>query len=149
MLMKMIDLPPLWLLLFVGLVVAVDRVIPFPLLGWVGVWAGQICIGVGAALMGVAALTMMRARTTVIPHRAPAALVTQGVFGLSRNPIYLGDALVLVGVVLWRDALLALPLVPLFMVFITRRFIQGEEDRLRLAFGPQFEAWAARTRRWI
>jgi protein-S-isoprenylcysteine O-methyltransferase Ste14 len=147
--MKTIDLPPLWLLVFAAMTVLVDRVIHLPLFGGAGIRAGQLCIGVGVVLMGLAAITMLRARTTVIPHRDPAALVTHGVFSVSRNPIYLGDALVLLGVVLWRDAVLALPLVPLFMAVITWRFILPEEDRLRRAFGPQFEAWAARTRRWI
>ena len=45
--------------------------------------------------------------------------------------------------------MLALPLVPLFMVWITRRYILDEEARLRAAFGPDYEAWAARVPRWI
>jgi protein-S-isoprenylcysteine O-methyltransferase Ste14 len=92
---------------------------------------------------------MAAARTTVIPRRAPAALVTGGVFALSRNPIYLGDALVLAGAILWWDAPLALPLIPAFVAIITRRFILGEEAALARAFGPAWQAWSARVPRWI
>ena len=89
------------------------------------------------------------ARTTVIPRRNPAALVTGGVFRLTRNPIYLGDAALLTGAILWWDAPAALPLVPAFVWLITRRFIRDEEARLRAAFGADFDRWAARVRRWL
>ena len=99
--------------------------------------------------MGLALVGMVRARTTFIPRRDPAALVTGGLFGITRNPIYLADVMILAGAILWWGALLALPLVPLFMVWITRRYILDEEARLRAAFGPDYEAWAARVPRWI
>ena len=92
---------------------------------------------------------MLLARTTFIPRRDPTALVTRGVFALSRNPIYLADAMVLTGASLYWGALLALPLVPLFMVLITQRYIKDEEARLQAGFGPQFQAWAARVPRWF
>jgi protein-S-isoprenylcysteine O-methyltransferase Ste14 len=92
---------------------------------------------------------MALARTTVIPRRDPSALVTGGVFGWSRNPIYLADAIVLTGAVLWLDAVLALPLVAVFVWLIQTRFIRDEEARLTLAFGPEFDLWAARVRRWV
>jgi protein-S-isoprenylcysteine O-methyltransferase Ste14 len=50
---------------------------------------------------------------------------------------------------LWTRSALALVLVPVFMVLIQNRFILAEEARLKAAFGPAFDAWAARTRRWI
>jgi protein-S-isoprenylcysteine O-methyltransferase Ste14 len=92
---------------------------------------------------------LVRARTTIVPRETPAALVTGGIFRFSRNPIYLGDALVLAGVVLWWDVPLAAPLVLLFILVIQTRFILAEEAVLRATFGPAFDAWAARTRRWI
>ena len=89
------------------------------------------------------------ARTTFVPRRDPEALVTAGLFGISRNPIYLADALILLGAVLYWGAVLALPLVPMFMVLITYRYIHDEEDRLRRGFGPEYEAWAASVPRWF
>jgi len=99
--------------------------------------------------MIAAVAQMARHRTTVIPRRQPAAIVTTGVFRLSRNPIYLGDALILAGLVLWFDVPVAAPLVCLFVATIRKRFILHEESGLRTAFPEQFAAYAARTRRWI
>jgi protein-S-isoprenylcysteine O-methyltransferase Ste14 len=145
-----IDLPPLWLALFAALAWAQARLLP---IGGFGAWggpAGAALIGAGLVLMAAAFVEFRRHRTTVIPHHQPAALVTTGVYRLSRNPIYLADALILAGLCLRWNALPALALlVPLFMAVITVRFIRPEEARLRAGFGPAFEAWAARTRRWI
>ena len=57
--------------------------------------------------------------------------------------------MILIGGILWLDAVLALPLVFSFVWLIETRFIRDEEARLTLAFGPEFDLWASRTRRWI
>lgn len=145
--MAWIDLPPLWLALALGCAWAIGAVVPVAVPG--GAVAGGVLAGAGLALMGAAVVQMVLARTTVIPRRDPAALVTGGVFAISRNPIYLGDALILAGAILWWDALLALPVLVAFVLLIDRRFIRDEEARLRAGFGPAFDAWAARTGRWI
>ncbi|EEW26447.1 methyltransferase family protein [Rhodobacter ferrooxidans] len=147
--MRNLEWPPLWLAAALALVWGIDRVLPFGLFGAAGRVVGGGLILAGLGLMGLASLQMMLARTTVIPHEVPRALVSSGVFRFSRNPIYLGDALVLTGVILWWDVPLALPLVPVFMAIIQVRFILAEEDRLRAKFGPEFEAWSRRTRRWL
>ncbi len=75
-------------------------------------------------------------------------MIERGVYAWSRNPIYLADALILAGLALRWDVA-ALVLVPLFMAVIRRRFIDGEEAMLRDRFGPAFDAYAARVRRWL
>lgn len=100
-------------------------------------------------LMVAAAVQMLAARTTVMPREKPAHLVTRGTFRLSRNPIYLGDALILAGAVRFGDVPLALPLVFGFMVLIRRRFMAGEEAVLHTAFGAEFDDWAAQVGRWF
>lgn len=148
-LFRALDWPPVWLAGFLIVAWALQRVLPAGPFGGAGRLAGGLLGGAGVALMVAAAVQMAAARTTVIPRRDPAALVTSGVFRISRNPIYLGDALVLAGAILWWDLGLALPLVPAFVLIINRRFILDEEARLRAAFGPEFAAWARRTRRWL
>ena len=105
-------------------------------------------VGGGLLLMVLAVFEMRRARTTPIPHMQPSALVTSGIFSRSRNPIYLGDALILAGLAL-RWGWPTLILVPLFMAVIQDRFIRAEEERLNTAFGPDYTRWAAKTRRWL
>ena len=144
---KEIDYPPVWLAGFAAIGLIVGSV--FPLSFDVNSIIGAALILVGLVVMLVAAGQMFLARTTVIPHRDPSALVMGGIFALSRNPIYLADALVLTGLYLHWDAIVALPLVIVFMVVITRRFILQEEARLQRLFGELFEDYRARTRRWI
>lgn len=139
------DWPPVWLLAGLVLVWGSDRVVTlqnFPRLGAALVLAGL-------ALMGWAAAQMVLARTTVNPRGQPAALVTGGVFAISRNPIYLGDALVLLGATVWLGAPLGLVILAGFVAVITRRFIRPEEARLQAAFGADFTLWASRVRRWL
>ncbi|MDF1619455.1 isoprenylcysteine carboxylmethyltransferase family protein [Defluviimonas nitratireducens] len=144
---EVIDLPPVWLALFAALVWLGAQ--PFQLGLPYGPVAGIGLIVAGLVLMGLAAGQMVLARTSFIPRRNPDALVTGGVFALSRNPIYLGDALVLAGLALRWEALHMIWLVPLFMLFITKRFILGEEARIAARFGPEFTRYTARTRRWL
>lgn len=145
--LREIDIPPLWLGLALALAWATGQALPLALP--LGAAAGRLLIGLGLALMGVAVLQMVLRHTTFIPRRDPSALVTGGAFRLSRNPIYLGDALILAGAILIWDAALALPLVPAFTALITRHFILGEEARIAARFGAEFDAYRARTRRWI
>ncbi len=148
--MKYIDIPPAWLGLCLIAAWAMARFEP----DWatLGGWAaalGALLVAAGLWLMVWAVLRMRRAGTTVLPHGSPSALVTDGPFRLSRNPIYLGDALLLAGAALLLDAPLALLLVPVFMALISGRFIRHEEAGLRGAFPKAFDDWARRTRRWI
>ncbi len=145
--MKWIDLPPMWLGLHLVLVWQLAQFWQMPGV-WVA-WLGWAFVAVGLSLMLAAVVQMRRHKTTVIPHLKPQALVMTGVFRFSRNPIYLGDALVLAGAALIFRAPQALILVPLFMGIITKRFIEDEEERLRVAFGDPFLDWAARTGRWV
>jgi protein-S-isoprenylcysteine O-methyltransferase Ste14 len=146
--MRALDYPPVWLAGFVAVAWAQQHWLP---VGGPGVFRGPgtLLVLAGLALMAAAAVEFLRRRTTIVPHRAPAALITGGVYRFTRNPIYLGDALVLLGLVLRWGAWPSLILVPVFGMVITVRFIRPEEARLRAAFGAAFEDWAALTRRWL
>lgn len=150
--MKQLDLPPVWLLGFLVLAWGVSEGQSALWPGLDGLWArpfGGALVIVGVALMIAAVWQMLRHRTTFIPRQRPSALVTEGVFALSRNPIYLGDAFVLAGAALYWGAIPALVLVPVFMWLISWRFIEGEEERLHDAFGAEFDAYRRETRRWL
>ncbi|SNS73149.1 methyltransferase family protein [Tropicimonas sediminicola] len=147
---KWIDLPPLWLLLFIALARVQAVRLPVGVIDTpvTDLLAGLL-IGGGLLLMAVAVVQMRQNRTTFMPHQHARHLVTNGVFSRSRNPIYLGDAMVLLGLIVHWSAWPSLVLVPLFMWVITDRFILEEEAWLRDDFGPQWDEWAARTRRWL
>jgi len=146
-----IDIPPVWLALCLLLAWAQATYWPMGL-GFGGAAAdfvGGILVGGGLLLMALAVYEMNAKRTTVIPHREADHLVTTGIFSRSRNPIYLGDALVLSGAIIAWDAVLALPLIPIFVWWIERHFVIPEEDRLRRKFRADFARYCQKTRRWV
>ena len=148
----LIDWPPLWLALSLGAVRGVDQMSQWflwSLFGPDGRIVGGVLVAMGLALMFAAAVQMLALRTTVIPRSTPAVLVTSGLFRVTRNPIYLGDALVLAGAILWWDVALGLPVLLGFMALIQHRFILPEEAVLQARFGAAFDAWRARVPRWI
>lgn len=150
-LIKLIDIPPIWLAAMCVLAWLQARYLSFGL-GFDGAWIdilGAILIGAGLLLMLLAVFEMRKHRTTVIPHLEARRLVSSGIFALSRNPIYLGDGLVLLGLILRWDAVLALALVPVFLCILQRRFILAEENRLRLAFDGHFVEYCQNVRRWL
>ncbi len=149
--LKWLDLPPIWLAAFVA--IAWGQATYFPLgLGFGDTWAdllGGLLVGGGLVLMVLAFVEFRKARTTVIPHNTPSALIQSGIFSRTRNPIYLGDALVLAGLILRFDAVLSLPLIPVFVWLIERRFILPEEGRMRREFRADFARYQAKVRRWV
>ena len=149
--MKWIDIPPVWLALAIfvtwwtSVLQPTALRIDLPVLDL----AGGLLVGGGVVLMLLAIAEMHRKRTTVVPHMEASALVTTGIFARTRNPIYLGDALVLAGLALRWDSPIALILVPLFVFTITQRFILAEEDRLWRKFRADFAHYCQKTRRWV
>ncbi len=142
--------PPLLFLLFVVAALALNWLLPLPepwasllrLVGGIGVLVG---FGVGSA----AVLSMMRAKTTPDPHRPTAALVTNGPYRYSRNPIYLGFLLISVGFTLLAGTLWGLLLSPLLVWVVTTIIIRAEEGYLAVKFADAYAEYKSRARRWI
>lgn len=149
--MNRIDLPPVWLVGFIILAWLQARHFSFGLSlegGFTDLVSG-VLIGGGVLLMILAVAEMRRYRTTVMPHETPSFMVQSGIFSRTRNPIYLGDVLLLTGVILKMDAVLSLVLVPVFVWLLEKRFIVPEEDRLRRKFRSDFARYERKTRRWV
>lgn len=110
---------------------------------------GLGAIGALAAVLGV--LSFHRAGTTIDPTKPQksTALVTTGIYGLSRNPMYLGFLLVLTGWVVFLANVLAVFLIPLFVLYMNRFQIAPEERVLLAKFGADFVAYKAKVRRWV
>lgn len=148
---KWIDMPPVWLAFFIALAWGQATYVPMGLsfgYTWAGLLGGLL-VGGGLVLMALAFVEFRKARTTVIPHNTPSKIIQSGIFSRTRNPIYLGDALILAGLILRFDAVLALPLVPIFVWVIERRFIVSEEDRMRRTFRAEYARYEQKVRRWV
>ncbi|MCB1847738.1 MAG: isoprenylcysteine carboxylmethyltransferase family protein [Halieaceae bacterium] len=142
--------PPVWLLLGLIAVFALNETWPllrFTSLAWQVV--GAVVILMGLLLLVAANGLFVRAGTEVIPFRPVSSLVTGGVYRLSRNPMYLGMALVLLGCALTVGALSALAIPPVFAVIVQIRFIHHEERMLQGLFPEEYPAYCARVRRWL
>ncbi|RBW61013.1 isoprenylcysteine carboxylmethyltransferase family protein [Ruegeria sp. A3M17] len=149
--MQKIDIPPVWLLGFAVVAWLQARHMPMGLSldnGFVDLLSG-VLIGGGVIMIVLAAAEFRRHRTTIIPHETPTSLVQSGIFKRSRNPIYVGDVLILSGLILRFDAIASLVLIPIFVWLLERRFIVPEEDRMRRIFRADFARYERQTRRWI
>ncbi|SLN33603.1 hypothetical protein TRL7639_01494 [Falsiruegeria litorea R37] len=151
MTLRKIDLPPLWLLGFAALAWMQSRFLSLGLSleGPISGLLSGLLIGAGLLLMLLAVTEMRRHQTTLWPHENAQSLVQTGIFKRTRNPIYLGDVLILAGLILRFDAVLALPLVPIFVWLLERRFVIPEENRLRRTFRADFARYQGKTRRWV
>jgi protein-S-isoprenylcysteine O-methyltransferase Ste14 len=105
----------------------------------------------GVAIAGVAFFQFRRAGTTVNPMKPgeSAVLVTQGIYRFSRNPMYVGDALMLIGWALWLANAAALALVALFVVYLNRYQIAPEERALEARYGAPYAEYCRAVRRWL
>ena len=144
--------PPLLLAAALGAAAVLGRLYPLP---WPGMndLPAQI-IGYGLGMLGIAliawgAVTLLRSGTSLLPHRPAGRLVTHGAFGFRRNPIYMGEVLVLLGLAqatgnIWL-AVVAPPLAALLLVLA----ILPEERHLEARFGEEYLVYKERTRRWF
>lgn len=145
-----VDIPPCWLLLAAALAWWQASYLPIgPSPSVLVRGFGGLFVALGVAVIVAAALEFLRHRTTIIPHQTPMRIIENGVFGISRNPIYLGDAMILLGLILRWGAWPSLILVPLFVWWIERHFVGPEEDRMRQKFGGDFLRYERNVRRWI
>lgn len=142
---RALDWPQAWFVLALALTGASTALLD--LQGWPMGGAALLVAGLG--IFAAAVAQMRRARTTLNPRGQPSQLVTAGVFRLSRNPIYLGNLLMILSLALWIGAPLGALVAAGFVIVVTRRFITVEEGRLRATFGSAFDDWAVRVRRWL
>ena len=110
---------------------------------------GWLVVGIGLGLMLWTMWTFARHRTTVNPFSGASALCTSGPFRFSRNPIYLGDWLILLGVSLLLSTFWPLLFAPLIWFMLRFGVIRHEEAHLEAKFGDAYRGYKARVRRWL
>jgi protein-S-isoprenylcysteine O-methyltransferase Ste14 len=142
--------PPFYFLLTLGLMVVLDRWAPG--VRWLTMplkLVGVLPFLVGLGFM-IATMHAFRVRqTTIKPFEPSTTLVTGGPFRASRNPIYLGMTLMLLGIALFLGSATPLTLVVVFAFWIQVRFILKEEAHLTEQFGDAYRSYQASVRRWV
>jgi len=145
--------PPLLFLLGYIAGEGLERVVPLPLSRFISLRAGEmlgvffLALGFIVALVSIA--TFLTAKTTPIPYRRAANLVTWGPYRLSRNPMYVGVTLIYLGVAALRSVLWPVLLLPVPLAVLNFFVIPQEESMLRAAFGAAYERYCVRVRRWL
>jgi len=149
LLLRLDRLPPFWFLLAVIAQFALVWHVPggtaplfLSLPGWLLLFGG-----IGLVL--AAAQRFRKWRTPIIPFQKPTHCITDGVFRYSRNPLYLGEVIMLLGLAALLGAWQALLPIPIFATVIQLRFILPEERLLRQRFGGAYESYFRRVRRWV
>lgn len=145
--------PPLLTLACLVLGFALDRLLPLPLaqpeltsIGWA---AGGALIASGIALMAAGIRNFSRADTPVPSNQAVRALVTTGIHGWSRNPIYVGMLLLYAGIgVAARSPWILILALPLFVI-LRYGVVAREEAYLERRFGDAYRDYKAHVRRWL
>lgn len=143
--------PPLWALLLLAATYGLSLL---PGLNTLPIWPTRplglsVIIGALAILFG--AMLQFRLNNTQLMPNSPTnnALVTGGIFGITRNPMYLAMTLFCLGGALWLGRPIML-LAPVLMFAVANWvFIPFEEAKMRRQFPETFDAYCKRVRRWL
>ncbi|SFL44581.1 Protein-S-isoprenylcysteine O-methyltransferase Ste14 [Nitrosomonas aestuarii] len=108
-----------------------------------------IVVGVSFDLLGLVAFRALRTTINPLKPDHASALVTSGVYRVTRNPMYVGVMLLLFAWGIYLSSLLSLAGLPIFVMYITRFQIQPEERALENIFGEEFSNYKKRVRRWL
>ena len=144
--------PPVLLVAAIAGAWGLGRAVP---LAWPGLddTAARV-IGIGFGVAGIvlvvwSIVTLRRAGTTVMPDGVSKVLVTNGPYARFRNPIYLGEVLLLLFFAEWSKNVWFVLAALAFVISVTRLQIVAEERHLSAQFGNAYDAYRARSRRWI
>ncbi len=148
---RIFPLPPVVLLLFLAAGFGLQRLFPIGSgeAAIESVIAGNALMVLAFAIAVLAARELARARTAIHPGKPAAALVRTGVFGRSRNPIYLSFVFFIVGFGLATANPWMIILAPLLVLYVQERIIKREEGYLTQRFGPDYIDYRKKVRRWF
>ena len=113
--------------------------------------AGFIIMLAGLMIIFIAARQFKAVNTTINPIKPENAsvLVNKGIFSYSRNPMYLGMLLIIVGFSIIHNLVAVLVIMPLWVIYITNFQIIPEEEAMEILFKEDFLNYCKKTRRWI
>ena len=143
-------MPPTWLLVAMIAMLALHFLLP---LAWIipPFWnlTGLILIASGLILNLRADKAFHQIHTTVKPFEESFSLVTDGVFRISRNPMYLGFVLILTGVAILLRTLSPYLVIFAFVIILDKTYVRAEEQMLAKKFGLAWKHYQSATRRWL
>lgn len=142
-------LPPTLVLVLTAIMVAIRLLLPVPALPLVLQLVGAALVVVGLTVTVAGSRRFDEVGTTIKTFDDPDRLVDSGLFALSRNPMYLGFLLFLIGLAVALGSLPALIGPLLFFLAADRWYIPFEERRMVAVFGEDYGHYRQRVRRWL
>ena len=143
-------LPPTYLLIAMMAMLALHFLFP---IAWIvpPLWnlLGLVFLVAGVIINLIADKAFHQAGTTVKPFEESSNLITDGIFQISRNPMYLGFVLILTGIAILLRSLTPILVIFAFVVLINKLFIKAEEGMLAEKFGATWNQYKSNTRRWF
>jgi protein-S-isoprenylcysteine O-methyltransferase Ste14 len=110
---------------------------------------GAASVLAGIAIGGAAIDALKRAGTNLDPYKPSTALVTTGIFRLSRNPAYVGATSIYIGVAMYARSLPAFTLLPIVLALLDRLGVTREERYLERRFGDEYRTYRDAVPRWF
>lgn len=142
--------PPIVALFYIAFAFVLGRFVQFPFAAPVILRYIGLALTFIGFLFGVGAFIEFRkAGTTLDPHGSVKNLVTTGIYRITRNPIYLGFLLMVIGLPLNSGYYWGILISPFFVVTMNRLVIEREESYLEKKFGDVYSAYKSRVRRWL
>lgn len=143
-------LPPTYLFISIVLMVLLHFLFPvFEIIPYPWLLLGSVPLSLGVALNLIADRAFKIFNTTVKPFEESAALITTGVFRISRHPMYLGMILMIFGLAILMASLTPFFVVPVFAALLDKKFIKVEERMLEKTFGHAWLEYKLKIRKWI
>ena len=138
-------IPPVWFLLGIACELVLARRAPIaPVLPPPLHWIGAVVIVAGFVITNWAVIWFKRKKTGLLPFTPTTALVVEGPYRFTRNPDYLGIALVLTGLALWLGVASPLLVPPVIVAVIHHMFVLPEEAHMERAMGSEYLAYKSR-----
>lgn len=142
--------PPLIALMFIVVAYFLGRFAPLPFVVPVLLRNIGLLLTFVGFLLGIGAfLEFRKARTTLDPHGSAKQLVTSGIYRFTRNPIYLGFLLMVIGLPLNSGLYWGIVMAPFYMLTMSRLVIEREESYLEKKFKDVYSSYKVRVRRWL
>ena len=111
-------------------------------------FVGAVFFSVGAMIAGWALFIFHKAKTTTVPGKSSASMVTWGPYRFTRNPMYVGLTFAYIGEAGLTRHVWPLLMLPLVLAYVHCTVIPLEESKLKEVFGEQYQQYCARVRRW-
>jgi protein-S-isoprenylcysteine O-methyltransferase Ste14 len=122
---------------------------PFGLVDTAAFWTGWVLLVAGVALFVWALVALHHVRTSVNPYTPTAAIANSGPYRISRNPIYVADVMIYLGICALLNSPWPLLFLPFVIWIMNKGVIEREERYLENRFGNLYTVYKSRVRRWL